>query len=227
MDEGQHVGDDLDHRGRAERPHVEDLAAHRLERRPVRLEERRVAADQHGDLAGRGEMHAAGDRAIPACATPLAAASAARRRTSSRPSVLISIQVPPGLQAGEDAIGTAEHLLRHGGRRQAGDDRVALAWPAPRRIGPGRARLDMALGEPRFEVVDRRAESRRAAGSPARCAAEMAEADIAVAHVVMVHRGLRALSVISRCSLCRCRDARSATSSFSSMPRPGSVGGMT
>ncbi len=61
VDEGEHVGDDLDHRGRADRADVEDAPPHRRQRGPVALEQLRLAADDDGDLAGLGQMHAAGD----------------------------------------------------------------------------------------------------------------------------------------------------------------------
>jgi hypothetical protein len=62
MNEGQHVGDHLDDRGIAERPHVKNLVSHRLQRRQVQIEQVLVAARQHGDLALGGQMHAAGHR---------------------------------------------------------------------------------------------------------------------------------------------------------------------
>ncbi len=41
MDEGEHVGDDLDHRRRAQWPHVDDLAAHRCKCRAMHFEQAR------------------------------------------------------------------------------------------------------------------------------------------------------------------------------------------
>ena len=43
VDEGQHVGDDLDDRGRTKRPHVEYPVAHRLQRRAVQIEQDRAS----------------------------------------------------------------------------------------------------------------------------------------------------------------------------------------
>ena len=64
MDEGEHVGDHLDHGGAADRADMEDLLAHGFEGGAMALESRRVAADDDGDLARRGQMHAAGDRRL-------------------------------------------------------------------------------------------------------------------------------------------------------------------
>ncbi len=62
VDEGEHVGDHLDHRGGAQRTHVKELAADRLQGRFVLLEQRLVAAGEHRDLALGGKVDAAGHR---------------------------------------------------------------------------------------------------------------------------------------------------------------------
>ena len=64
MDEGQHIGDHLHHRGVAQLAHVDDLPAHGGEQRLHTLVDRLFAADQHGDLARVGQMHPAGHRAL-------------------------------------------------------------------------------------------------------------------------------------------------------------------
>ena len=66
VDEREHVRDHLEHRGAAERADVEDPAADRLEHRQVSSEDRRIAADDDGDLAGRREVHATGHRRLEA-----------------------------------------------------------------------------------------------------------------------------------------------------------------
>ena len=60
--EGQHVGDDLDDRCAAQRPHVQNGVSYGGEEIFVLLELGLVSADEHGDLTGRGPMHPAGDR---------------------------------------------------------------------------------------------------------------------------------------------------------------------
>ena len=193
MDEGQHVGDHLDHRGRAERSHVDDLAAHRLQAGWWRAEQRLVAADEHGDLAGRGPVHAAGDRAPPAWRCRARAARAAKRRISSGPLVLISIQVAP-CRHRRQQLRRAPPRVALGEGRQVMTASTAAA-PAPPGSPPSAApAASRRLGARRVEVVDGDGEA-GADQARGEVAAEMAEADEAVAHRLTSGR-----STMSRCS---------------------------
>src|SRR3954451_4423586 len=64
MNKGEHVGDDLDGGWGTQRSHMDDLAAHSLERGAVDLQQCFLATDKNGDVACRRAMNAAGDRAF-------------------------------------------------------------------------------------------------------------------------------------------------------------------
>ena len=72
-----------------------------------------IAAGKQGDLAARGEMHAAGHRQFERVDAVLAAMPA-RRNISSRPSVDISIQVEPAAMAGRNARSTRSDTAGEG-----------------------------------------------------------------------------------------------------------------
>src|SRR6202000_1606180 len=69
MNEGQHIGDDLDDRGAAQRSHMEHFATDSLEYRQMRLEDSFLAADQDGDIAAGSLVNAAGHRRFQALNT--------------------------------------------------------------------------------------------------------------------------------------------------------------
>ena len=108
VDEGEHVGDDLDDRGAAERAHVEDGVADGFEQVTMLLEDRFVAAHQHGDIAFGCLVHTAGDGAFEHVEPALDGHGAKPHRFVA----IVGAHVDPGAalaKAAEDAVGTGDH----------------------------------------------------------------------------------------------------------------------
>ena len=180
MDEGQHVGDHLDDRRRADGPHVEELVADGLKGGGMEIEYILAAAGQHGDLAARRQMHAAGDRGFQR-------ADAADFGQSRQPLHLVAAigGILDPCAAGFQSIeNLRQHLLRNGGRRQAGEDVIDLRGQFLWRRRPGGTRLDVTRSELLVDIVDGDLE---ALGNQAHgdMTAEIAEADVAVVHVIL------------------------------------------
>ena len=181
VDEREHVRDHLDHRRAAERPDVEDPAADRLEHRQVRSEDRRIAADDDGDLAGGGEVHAAGDRRLEAV-DPL---RGGERREALELVAVVRARVDPGSARSEpleQAALAREHVRDGPRRRQAGEDGVRGGADLRGRVGPGRSVGDELPRRVGVAVVH---GQREAGGEEVRRQrpAEVAEADEAEAQV--------------------------------------------
>ena len=179
VDEGQHIGDDLDDRRRPKRTHMENPVAHRLHRAVVQIKKILVTARQHGDLALIGQMHPARHRQFQHPHPSLGGHSGQAQH-------LITAErrhLDPGralLHARQDV---AQHALRHCRRRQAGDDvidRPRQILSAGRQCRPhGHQRL----GQFGVQVIDRHLEARfHQAARAGR--AQIAKADISVMHVV-------------------------------------------
>ena len=110
----------------------------------MRLRRRRVAADDDGDRARRGEMHAPRHRCLER-GHPLRPASAARRSSSCRSFVLMSIQVAPSRSVVSIPSSPATTSAT-----AAGDGRQVITTSASLaacggRGGPGGARVDEPL----------------------------------------------------------------------------------
>ena len=150
VDEGQHVGDDLDDRGRAQGPHVDDLDADRPEDRGEPGGEVGIAAGEHGDLATGREVHAAGNRGLEG---PNAAG---RRQFGECPDVVpakggkLDPGGPPGQRLedlGEDRPGCSR-------RGQAGQHRVAVTGERAGTRRPASAECQMPVGPALVPVVN-------------------------------------------------------------------------
>ena len=110
---------------------MEDPAADRLEHRQVSSEDRRIAADDDGDLAGRGEVHATGHRRLEAV-DPLRGGEC---REALELVAVVRARVDPGAarrEPFEQAALAREHLRRppRGDGRQVKTVSEALATPA-------------------------------------------------------------------------------------------------
>ncbi len=162
MDEREHVRDHLDHRRAAERADVEDPAADRLEHRQVRGEDLGIAADDDGDLPGRREVNAAGDRRLEAARSP--ARRRAPRAARARGGRSCSSRSTCRLRASPSSspLAPGEHVGDRPRRRQAGEDRVRGARDRARE-SPPRSRRRQRAASPR-----RRRGRARSTGSPRR-----------------------------------------------------------
>ena len=176
-----------------------------------------VAADDHRDLARRGEVHAAGHRRLER-RDPLArAASSASRSSSCRSFVLMSIHVPPWRERRQHTVRALDDR-RHGGRRgQARDHGVrAVARRAPAKP-PTSAPASTSASRPRS--ASRSCTDEREPGTQQarrEVAAEATDADEADASPSRPARR-RASDAARR----RRTGWPRATSSSSSTPRPG------
>ena len=107
-------------------PHQERLGAHRLDRRAVAFVECGIAADQCGDLAGRGKMHATGHRAFQRL-------DALGRGNVGKADDLVAAvgrHLDPCAALGQpfqQAVGAGKHRLADLRRGQAGDGVAGLA----------------------------------------------------------------------------------------------------
>ena len=123
VDKSQHVGDHFDDTGLAQLPHVEDRAAHGLERRQVLVIDRAIAPDQDRNFACDSAMHTTGDGRLQGC-------DSARGGHSADTLDLVLVRgahLDPGAasaQSVENAVVCGEHRCRSGWRRKAGDDGV-------------------------------------------------------------------------------------------------------
>ena len=219
VDEREHVRDDLQVRGEAEWPNVEDLVSHRREQRHVCVDDALVSAHDHRDVARRRAVRATGHRSFER-------RDAFRDRDLGEPQKLAPIvgaHVDPrraGTERREDTVRALDDRRDRVRRRQARDDRVRPAGCRRRRIRPRRTRVLEASCRGTVEVVH---ESANPARSEARreVTAESTDADEADAHQPT------GSSAGVRCSSSPSYGWRSATSSSSSTPRPGPVGGIT
>ena len=113
MDEGKHIGDHLDHRRLAERPDMENLAAHRFKRWPVFRKHFGAATDDHCNVTRRRKVH-------PTCHGALQHLGATRmrhRRKTIEVGLAVGAHLDPGgtlLEALENAALASQHLHRHG-----------------------------------------------------------------------------------------------------------------
>ena len=182
MDEGQHVGDDLDDARLAELAHVEDLAAHGFERGPMRLEHGLFAADQDRDLALRREVHPARHRTLEG----RHALPGGERRDALDLALIGGAHLDPGAAAAQTlqhAVRPRQHGVRRRRRRQAGDHAVDLLGERPRRIRPDAARVEQRLRRIAVQVVHHHLET-GATQARREMFAEIAEADVPVLHLV-------------------------------------------
>ena len=202
----------------AERPDVEHAPPHRLEHGAC-ARTAGVAADDHRDLAGRRVVDAAGDRRLERRDAALARARRAARARAGR-SCSCRSRWRRGASP-QHAVLALNHRRDRGGRREARDRAVRIS-ATPRRVsGPARAVLQRAgaAAGSRSWTVSSTPARRRLRGE---MAAEPADADEGDPHGKPSGRRRVRGGARHRCTGCR-----PATSSSSSTPRPGSVGGST
>ena len=176
MDEGQHVGDHLDHRCRPQGPHVENPVADGLQRRQVQVIQRPVAPGENGDLAACRQVDAPGHGGLHELHAMLC-----RKSTQAKNVVPAKRGVFHPACAGFHARQhLAEHRLGDGGRRQAGDDMIHPCRQMPGTRSPGGPHRQVPVGQRPVPVMDRHRES-RLQQTCRQMPAQIAQAHIAVA----------------------------------------------
>jgi len=95
MNEGEHIGDHLDHGRRADRAHMENLAAHDFESGEMLVEDRLLAADGELVILPCAALCTPPVTGASSVSTPCSAAIFAMASISSLPLVEFSIHVPP------------------------------------------------------------------------------------------------------------------------------------
>ena len=177
MDEGQHIGDDLDDRGGPERAHVEQPVADGFERRLMEIEEFPVARCQHGDLAARGQMNTTRHRGFEkthalfsSLGTKAYDVIATKRRV-----------LDPGAAGLHLRQDFGKHRFGHGRRRETGEDMIGSRRDLCRRTGNACTECFQPGRERGIAVIDGNGKT-RAQEACRDMPTEITEADIAVFH---------------------------------------------
>ena len=192
VDEGQHVGDDLDHRRRADRAHQERARTHRFDCFAVALVEGGVAADQCRDFSRGREVDATGDGALQRLDAP----RGGKRRETDNFVAAVGRHLDPGSaprQAFQQPSRAGEYGLADLGRGQAGDGVFCAGRRVRWRGGGGGAERYEARDRRRIMVVDGDVEA-VADERGGEMTPEMAEADegVCLAH------GINGVCIICR-----------------------------
>ena len=158
MHAGEVVGDDLEHRRRAERTRVNDLSPHGREHGQHLLEGVTLAAREDRDVAGSRPVATSGNRRIQG----QPALGLHQRAKSLHFIDRGGGRLEPNLALGdsrEDAVGLFENMCRDLRGRQTGDDHVAALRDASSRLAPRGAGPQQRCGGGLVDVPDRQVEA--------------------------------------------------------------------